>query len=113
MSGHLITTPVTADLCPRCKAVILIGWAEGLHARVDPTPLNRDGEIATLLAGLQTYTLTRSGLVHRDATRIAGGTLSKCGRTVPQHKCGRHIPAEHREVIAPNTAQPQTEECPF
>lgn len=99
MTGPLITTATLAAIHPRCGTAVLEGWAEGLFARVDLTPLNRHGEIAALLASLQTYTLTRIGLVHRDATRIAGATLA--GPVLAEHQCHRLIPADQRAITAP------------
>lgn len=104
---HLITTPVKGDLCPRCRTVTLTGTAEGLHARVDPIALNGAGEIAALLAGQTTYTLTRTELVHRDPGRIAGTALK--GPVVAEHRCHRTVPADHRAPPGPATTQPTTD----
>src|SRR5262245_32367511 len=87
MSPFLITTPAKGDLCPRCRRVTLTGIAEGLHTRVDPTPLNPAAELQALLASRRTYTLTRAGLVERDAGRIAGNSLT--GPVLPTHHCRR------------------------
>lgn len=99
MSNHLITTAANGALCPRCRAIVLLGVAEGLTARVDLTPINRAGEIAALLANLQTYSLSRTGLVHRDAGRIGGSKLR--GPVLAQHQCGRQIQVIHRATTAP------------
>jgi hypothetical protein len=86
MTNFLITTKIDAHPCHRCGAVILAGFAEGLHARVDLAPLDHGEEIHALLAGLWTYTLIPTGeLVHRDAGRIAGGYLH--GPTLGTHHC--------------------------
>lgn len=111
MTAHLITTEVTGGIHPRCGTPVLTGNAEGVFARVDLTPLNRAGEIAALVEQLQTYTLTRLGLVHRDACRIAGTALQ--GPVLAEHSCHRHIPAEHRQTTAPTTAAVATDGCPF
>lgn len=112
MSDFLVTTPVKGALCPRCHAVILTGLAEGLHTRVDLTPLNRAGEIHALLAGRWTYTLTRSGLVHRDATRIAGTALH--GPTLPAHHCGQPTTPEHLATgSAPATTLTNPDQPPY
>lgn len=86
MTGHLVTTPATAALC-RCGALILTGHAEGLRATVDPHPLTAAGHTAALLAGRWTYRLTRTGLVHLDATRITDPKLR--GPTLADHRCGQ------------------------
>lgn len=90
MRKHLITTRAQPDTCHRCQHPILIGYAEGLSARVNATPLpDRDAEIAALLTGLHTYTRFSNGeLAHRDANRIRDPYLSK--RDIhAEHKCTR------------------------
>lgn len=94
MSSHLITTPVAGGTCPRCHTLILTGWVEGLHAHVDLTALNPAGELHALLHARTTYTLTRAGLVHRDAGRIERGQLR--GPVLAGHRCGTHLAPEHR-----------------
>lgn len=111
MTAHLITTPITSDTHPRCGATVLTGHAEGLHTRVDLTPLNPAGEIAALLDNLQTYTLTRGGLVHRDATRIAGTALT--GPVLAEHRCHRPVPTHHRQPSPPTTPAVVTDGCPY
>lgn len=111
MTGPLITTAVAGSVHPRCGTPVLTGIAEGLLARVDLTPLNRAGEIRALIAGLQTYTLTRTGLVHRDACRIAGTALT--GPVLAEHACHHRIPAEHRASTAAVRTAPPTEGIPF
>lgn len=113
MTTYLITTPVTGSIHPRCGTPVLTGTVEGLGARVDLVPLNRNGEIHALCAGLQTYTLTRAGLVHRDATRIAGTSLTRAGPVLAEHQCGRHIPATHRDTTPPARAAVDPDRCPF
>lgn len=85
MTAYLITTPATGKICHHCHTPVLTGLAEGLHATVDLHPLNPTQETAALLIGRWTYTLTRSGLIHRDAGRIAGNTLT--GPILADHKC--------------------------
>lgn len=101
---YLITTPVAGGICPRCHQLTLTGIAEGLSARVDLAPINPAGEIAELLAGRWTYTLSRTGLVHRDAHRIAAGTLR--GPTLTTHRCRQQRPAEHLAVTPDIPAAP-------
>ncbi|MGC5019038.1 hypothetical protein [Micromonospora sp. DT47] len=102
MTAHLITTDVTGGIHPRCGTTVLTGNAEGVFARVDLVPLNQAGEIRALCAGLQTYTLTRLGLVHRDACRIAGTALRNAGPVLAEHRCHRHVAAEHIATTAPS-----------
>jgi hypothetical protein len=83
---HLETTIATVDTCRRCRAVVLFGLAEGLPARAELRSLDtlRD-EPRAVLAGRQTYTLTRAGLVHRDAGRRSDPTLA--GPVLAEHAC--------------------------
>jgi hypothetical protein len=85
--SHLETSPVVIKACHRCATAIFTGLAEGVHAYVDVTPINTIGEIAVVLDGRQTYTLRRSGLVQRDATRRSDPGLT--GPIVAEHRCGR------------------------
>ena len=103
MSNFLVTTPVQAITCHRCGRLLLTGWVEGLHARVDPTPLNQTQEIAALLANKWTYTLLCSGLVHRDATRIRDPKLN--GPILAEHKCA--IPLAELCGATPKPEAPQ------
>lgn len=86
--SHLVSTPATDTTCPRCRTPLLVALDEGLTARVDATPLpNRQAEITALLDSRWTYTHTRSNhLIHRDAPRIAAGTLH--GPIHAEHRCG-------------------------
>ncbi|MFD6770620.1 hypothetical protein ACFWC6_30855 [Micromonospora chalcea] len=113
MTGPLVTTAVKVAAHPRCGATVLTGHAEGLFARVDLTPLNRDGEIHALCAGLQTYTLTRTGLVHRDAGRIADTSLCKAGPVLAEHRCHRLIPADQQAPTVPPPEAVRTDACPY
>jgi hypothetical protein len=112
-SPHLITTTPKGELCPRCRCVTIAGIAEGLHARVDLTPLNPAGELAALLTDRWTYTLTRAGLVYRDSFRIASGHLR--GPVLPAHRCGQSIPVEHLEIndSAVTSSAPESGKPPF
>lgn len=89
MSQYLITTVAAETDCLRCGAAILAAVAEGLHARVDPTPLTPDGEILALATGRWTYTHTSIGeLVRRDFGRITANPHLR-GPTLPDHQCGQ------------------------
>jgi hypothetical protein len=107
----LYTSPVTVTTCPRCRRLLLTGIAEGLRARVDPTPINRAGLIAAILANRPAYRLTRSGLVHLDQERIKSRTID--GPTVTTHKCAQPIPAEYQDTTAAPTPPQQTEGIPY
>lgn len=84
---HFISTTATETTCPRCRAHLLTAFDEGLRVTVDAEPLAKPAdEIAALLAGKWTYTLTRNRhLVHRTPERIAAGTPA--GSIHATHKC--------------------------
>lgn len=89
MPQHLITTTATPTRCPRCQAPVLAGHAEGVPARVDPTPLDEHGEAAALLDGRTTYNLLveltgRRYLVPRTSIEIAAPR--RCD-VVADHQC--------------------------
>lgn len=94
-----MTTTAEPQKCPYCPALVLDGWAEGLHARVDAAALNRTGELAMILAGRDTYVLTRAGLVLRTEYRVTHPT----GPVLAAHVCGHLVTPEHR---APASSQP-------
>jgi hypothetical protein len=73
--------------CARCEARILTGLAEGIHAYVDLTPVTTAGEIAALLAGRETYTLRRYGLIRRDVYRRTDPALAT--PVLADHDCPR------------------------
>ena len=110
MNHHLITT-IPAIALHRCGALTLTGIAEGLHARVDPTPLNRVGHAAAVLTGRQAYTLTRAGLVHLDATRIGDHRIR--GPTLATHQCGHAPPPEHIQATPAPSPNNNPEGIPF
>lgn len=87
---HLASTQAKTTNCPRCLAQILVALDEGLTAKVDPQPLDQQGEIIALLEGRLTYTYTANKhLVHRDPGRIASGQPR--GTVHQQHRCSRPI----------------------
>ena len=85
--GHLITIRVVTKPCPTCRITIMVGIEQGLPARAELPALDQAGEIAALLAGARTYTLTPATriLIHRDASRIRGGYLK--GTIHAEHLC--------------------------
>ncbi|MDG4799030.1 hypothetical protein [Micromonospora sp. WMMD980] len=87
MSRHLISTVATEHRCDRCRAPIITAHDDGIPARVDTAPLpDRQAEIAALLDGKWTYTLTLNRhLIHRDAERITANNLT--GTIHAEHKC--------------------------
>jgi len=83
---HMISTVATKTRCGRCRHPILAALDQGLPARVELTALDRNDEIAALLAGLHTYTYTANHeLVERSTERIASGR--PVGTIHAQHQC--------------------------
>lgn len=103
------TQPVPAT-CPRCRALILTGWSEGLHARVDPVAIGQAGQLAAVLAGRATYALTGDGLIERTSWR----TRYPRGQVLAEHRCHMPIPPEHYAPIPVRPIAAQSEEgIPF
>jgi len=89
---------------------VLAGVAEGLHVWADPVGLNRAGWVAAILAGRETYRLTRTGLVALDSDRAKDDRIG--GPIVARHKCREPIPPHHREISTPPQIE-NTKEIPF
>jgi hypothetical protein len=88
----MISTKVKTITC-RCGSEIIYAVADGLPARVDPTPLTLANELAALLDGRWTYALRAGELVHRDQWVIRAGIV------------GTSLHAEHR--CPPRYTQPR------
>lgn len=73
---HFETTSPAVVICWRCGRPTIYGLAEGVIARADPNPIDQVGEIRAVIAGRATYTLRRTGLIQRDASRRADDTLA-------------------------------------
>lgn len=82
---HFETTPPLVHRCRRCAQPVIYGLAEGVPARTDVHPIDAAAEVAAVAAGRQTYTLTRLGLVHRDAYRRCDPALAS--PVVVDHEC--------------------------
>lgn len=93
--GFGYTTNPTTTTCPRCRALILAGWSEGLGARVDPVAITQPGELAAILAKRPTYTLTCDGLIQRTSWR----TEYPRGPVLAAHSCKLPIPHEYYAPI--------------
>lgn len=91
---HLASGAISVKPCARCRATVFAGLAEGLHVRVDPTPLTPDAADAHAAAGHTVYVLAHAELVHRDDTR-----LGLAGLLLPVHVCAQPVPASMRATI--------------
>jgi hypothetical protein len=87
MSRHFETTPAFVHTCGQCRATVLYGLAEGIPARVDPAPIAPAAEAWVLAAGRWTYTLRRTGLIHRDDDRRRDPGLAS--PILATHACSR------------------------
>lgn len=85
MSRHFETTRVYIHACATCRATVLYGLAEGIPARVDPQPIAPAAEAWAIAAGRWTFTLRRSGLIHRDEDRRRDPALAQ--PILAQHRC--------------------------
>lgn len=93
---HLVSTPASLGHCPRCRAQVFSGLAEGLLTHADLIPLTVPGEQAVRAAGRDTYALGAGELIHLDADRAAGHAHRLL---LPVHECGQPVAAEHRAVL--------------
>lgn len=84
MRPSLITTPPTTSPCARCGRWTLVGTSEGLRVRVDVAALTVAQQIQATLARIQTYWVTRTGLVHNDHYRASN---AKGHPVAPEHRC--------------------------
>lgn len=80
--------------CQRCGSSVLCGLdgdRVAYVATVDPTPLTNAGELAALIAGKRTYTLSWCGDSYeidlRTQFHIAGTSAENHGRVVADHVC--------------------------
>ena len=79
--------------CPACNAPVLVGLDDTIcafRAVVDPTPLDRAGEVAALITGRDTYRLTdppQQRLRRRDRWQILGRPADTT-TVLPAHACG-------------------------
>lgn len=81
--------------CPKCQQITLTGLdhdTAAFTARTDPTPLTPQTELATILAGRQTYAAWRTPegyhLEHRDHFNMADLQHP----ILPEHQCGARFP---------------------
>lgn len=86
MTRYLVSTQAVDTAC-WCGAPVLRALDEGLEAKVDVAPVDRAGEIAALLAGRHTYSLSPRSryLIYRSAEHILAGDLK--GTVHAQHRC--------------------------
>jgi hypothetical protein len=82
---HFETTPPAIVRCWRCGRPTIYGLAEGVISRADITPLDPATEIRAIRAGRQTYTLRRTGLIHRDTGRRTDPNLA--APVLAEHCC--------------------------
>jgi hypothetical protein len=100
--------------CPACNAPVLIGLDDTLaafRAVVDPTPLDRAGEVAALLTDRDTYRLTdppRVSLRRRDRWQIQGRPADTT-TVLPAHACGAPL----GQPVAPTSQEPASDHIPF
>lgn len=80
-----ITTVPKMRPCEKCGHWIFAGIVDGLHTRADMVQLDDQQSLLAIIAGLQLYSLTRTGLVHLDVYRLQDPKFA--GR-LPQHRCG-------------------------
>jgi hypothetical protein len=93
---HLETTSPVVTTCHRCGSTVLRGLAEGLRALADITPISTATETEHLAAGRATYTLRRTGLIHRDPVRRGDPALA--APILAAHRCPTSPPPAGRQM---------------
>lgn len=87
MGDHLVSTPATPGVCPRCRSATLTGLAEGCLVHTDAAPVDPATEHQHHADGRQTYTLIAGELVHRDDTRTGPVNVLHV-----EHRCPPPVP---------------------
>jgi hypothetical protein len=100
--------------CPACNAPVLIGLDDtvaAFRAVVDPTPLDRAGEVQALITGRDTYRLTEPPaprLRRRDRWQILGRPADTT-TVLPAHACGAPLAPMPTPAVDRSTASV----CPY
>lgn len=103
--SQLHSTQVAIGMCGKCRAPVLEGWGDGHHVQAELQPVVASGEVAAIRTGLATFLLRRGRLEYRTDSQIA--SERKSAPLLIEHKCGREIPAGHRDMsAAPIVATP-------
>ena len=91
--SFFITTIPVIRLCERCGVPLAAGISEGMHVRMDLTPLDDWQCMMVILAKLRLFSMSRTGLVEMDHHRM---TDPRFRPRYPEHRCG---------VVWPNRLQ--------
>ncbi len=94
--GHMMSTPASIGHCPRCRAAVFNGWAEGLLSRADLTPLTVEGERSIRSGGRETFALGAGELFALDDWRASEPAHRLL---LPAHLCGQPVDIEHRAKL--------------
>lgn len=99
---HFITTNPTTTTCTHCSSTVLAATVAGLDVHVDPVALTDVGELAVLLAGRRSFSLSGERLFRRRPEHI---TSDRGGVVLGEHGCVQ-VPDEHVDhtVLATATA---------
>lgn len=95
---HLISRAARTTPCPRCQRPMLCGLDEGQAYRVDPTPLNVQGEVRARLQRRMTYGLFGRMVCHRDEWRIRQDTTGGRPPVLATHRCEIYAQLEDVDV---------------
>lgn len=112
-----IRRAAAARLC-RCGARILAALDDDVAAlpvRADPAPLDAAGELAALMQGRATFRLQHNnGKWELDRRSVFDIQQQPAEEThvLPEHKCGRPIPANGPPITNPRPRISEVLECP-
>lgn len=115
MTERNVTRTPRPRICRSCGRDVIAAITDcGFEVAVDPEPTTATGELATLLAGGETYALLDHGeMVWRDPRRIAYATPDR-ERAHARHDCDRPPPETNPAFATPRRAPANTDnEIPF
>jgi hypothetical protein len=87
--GLYNTAPILGQ-CGGCRATIFLAHIDGLHERLDPTPLSQLGETVAWLQGDRTFLWTglHTKLFRRTTYTIRTQPVPITGVVIRLHRCG-------------------------
>ncbi|WP_086847012.1 hypothetical protein [Amycolatopsis kentuckyensis] len=102
MTGqHFVDRKPKSEPCPRCGRLQLIGIDEGCPYRVCPTPLTPEAELAALMQGRRSYSISGDFLHYRDSFRMRGDARGR-PTVIATHLC--HAPIRPQDFDPRETA---------
>ena len=112
LAANHLETRLVKTTCRKCLRPILSGHVSGEPTKIERIRLNRQGEVAALLAGMKTFEQSApGGHIHRRRGYHIGLGMPKYGYVLAEHRCEHRWPASQfdlREIFASQ----QEDACP-